>query len=46
VVTVVFLLLLGAKRLPDSARCLGESLHVFRKTLHEPPGAVGPEPRA
>ncbi|HEX3829785.1 MAG TPA: twin-arginine translocase TatA/TatE family subunit [Sporichthyaceae bacterium] len=46
VVTAVFLLLFGAKRLPDSARSLGESLHVFRKALHEPAGTAGPEPGA
>lgn len=48
ILAVVFIALFGAKRLPDSARSLGESLHIFKKTLREGDGAptVPPVPPA
>ena len=44
ILTAVFVALFGAKRLPDSARSLGESLHIFKKALHEDPD-VAPSSR-
>ncbi len=37
IILIVFavLLLFGAKRIPDIARSLGESLHIFKKSLKE-----------
>ena len=35
VLAVVFLVLFGAKRLPDSARSLGKSLRIFKSEVHE-----------
>ncbi len=35
VLAVVFLVLFGAKRLPDSARSLGRSLLIFKSEVHE-----------
>ena len=35
VLAVVFLVLFGAKRLPDSARALGKSLRIFKSEVHE-----------
>jgi sec-independent protein translocase protein TatA len=35
ILAVVFIALFGAKRLPDSARSLGESLHILKKSLRE-----------
>ena len=35
VLAVVFLVLFGAKRLPDSARALGRSLRIFKSEVHE-----------
>jgi sec-independent protein translocase protein TatA len=43
ILAVVFIALFGAKRLPDSARSLGESLHIFKKTLRE--GDAAPDAR-
>jgi TatA/E family protein of Tat protein translocase len=48
----VFLLVLlgvvlfGAKRLPDAAKALGESLHLFKKAIRddEPGGTSAPPP--
>jgi TatA/E family protein of Tat protein translocase len=48
----VFLLVLlgvvlfGAKRLPDAAKALGESLHLFKKAIRddEPHGTAAPPP--
>ena len=34
-ILVVFLLLFGAKRLPEFARSLGKSLREFKKATHE-----------
>lgn len=31
----VFVALFGAKRLPDSARSLGEAMKIFKKSVHE-----------
>jgi sec-independent protein translocase protein TatA len=46
ILAVVFVALFGAKRLPDSARSLGESLHIFKKALHENPDGAGAVPVA
>jgi len=35
-VTLVLILLFGAKRLPDSARALGRSLRIFKGELKDP----------
>jgi sec-independent protein translocase protein TatA len=35
ILAVVFIALFGAKRLPDSARSLGESLHILKKSLRD-----------
>jgi len=35
VLAVVFLVLFGAKRLPDSARSLGRSLRIFMSEVQE-----------
>ena len=35
VLAVVFLVLFGAKRLPDSARSLGRYLRIFKSEVHE-----------
>jgi sec-independent protein translocase protein TatA len=46
ILAVVFMALFGAKRLPDSARALGESLHIFKKTVRGPEDTPTPaEPR-
>ncbi len=35
VLAVVFLILFGSKRLPDSARSLGRSLRIFKTAVQE-----------
>jgi sec-independent protein translocase protein TatA len=35
VLAVVFLVLFGSKRLPDSARSLGRSLRIFKSEVQE-----------
>lgn len=35
VLAVVFVILFGAKRLPDSARSLGRSLRIFKSEVNE-----------
>ena len=35
VLVVVFLVLFGSKRLPDSARSLGRSLRIFKSEVRE-----------
>lgn len=35
VLAVVFLILFGSKRLPDSARALGRSLRIFKSEVQE-----------
>jgi sec-independent protein translocase protein TatA len=35
VLVVVFLILFGSKRLPDSARSLGRSLRIFKSEVQE-----------
>ncbi len=37
ILAVVFVALFGAKRLPDSARSLGEAMKIFKKSVHEDP---------
>jgi sec-independent protein translocase protein TatA len=34
ILLVVVLLLFGSKRLPGAAKSLGESMHIFKKTVH------------
>lgn len=44
VIVLVVLLLFGAKKLPDLARSIGESLHIFKKSVRDenaaPPAQV------
>ena len=35
VLAIVFLILFGSKRLPDSARSLGRSLRIFKNEVQE-----------
>ena len=35
IVGVVVILLFGAKRLPDAARSLGQSMRIFKTEVHE-----------
>ncbi|NCV73522.1 MAG: Sec-independent protein translocase subunit TatA, partial [Actinobacteria bacterium] len=35
VLAIVFLVLFGSKRLPDSARSLGRSLRIFKSEIQE-----------
>ena len=35
VLAIVFIVLFGAKRLPDSARSLGRSLRIFKSEVQE-----------
>ena len=35
VLAIVFLVLFGSKRLPDSARSLGKSMRIFKSELKE-----------
>ena len=35
VLAIVFLILFGSKRLPDSARSLGRSLRIFKSEVQE-----------
>ncbi len=35
IILFAVLLLFGAKRIPDIARSLGESLHIFKKSLKD-----------
>jgi sec-independent protein translocase protein TatA len=34
ILLVVVLLLFGAKRMPGAAKSLGESMHIFKKSIH------------
>ncbi len=47
-IALVVLLLFGAKRMPDMARSLGESLNIFKKSVKEsdppPPPPAAPTP--
>ncbi len=36
ILAVLFMALFGAKRLPESAKSLGESLHIFKKSVRGP----------
>jgi sec-independent protein translocase protein TatA len=42
IVGLLFVVLFGAKRLPDSAKALGQSLNIFKKAVRDPDG---PQPR-
>lgn len=49
VILILFMVLFGAKRLPDSARSLGQALRIFKaetRGLHEEPPSVPPVPPA
>jgi sec-independent protein translocase protein TatA len=35
ILALLFIMLFGAKRLPDTAKALGESMHIFKKSIHE-----------
>jgi sec-independent protein translocase protein TatA len=35
ILALIFIMLFGAKRLPDTARALGSSMNIFKKSLHE-----------
>jgi sec-independent protein translocase protein TatA len=35
ILALIFIMLFGAKRLPDSAKALGESMNIFKKSIHE-----------
>jgi len=41
ILAFLFMMLFGAKRLPDTAKALGESMHVLKRSLKE-----GDEPPA
>ena len=41
---VVIMVLFGAKRLPDAARGLGQSLKIFKAEVQTPAPRVEPEP--
>jgi sec-independent protein translocase protein TatA len=34
ILVIVVLLLFGSRRLPGAARSLGESMHIFKKSIH------------
>jgi sec-independent protein translocase protein TatA len=45
---LVVMLLFGAKRMPDMAKSLGESLHIFKKSISsndDDGNAAAPQPR-
>lgn len=44
-IALVVLLLFGAKRMPDMARSLGESLHIFKKSIKDSDEAAPPAQR-
>lgn len=51
IIVAVFLVLFGAKRLPDAARSLGRSLRIFRSEIHglhddDPHATPAPAPAA
>ncbi len=47
IVAAVFVLLFGAKRLPDAARSLGRSVRILQSELHaDDSGSVPTEPLA
>jgi sec-independent protein translocase protein TatA len=49
IILFVLVLLFGAKRLPDTARAIGDSLKIFKKTVRdedrEQQGTPQPEPQ-
>lgn len=42
IIVFVVLLLFGAKKLPDLARSVGESLNVFKKSVRDPDAPTPP----
>lgn len=48
IILLIVILLFGAKRLPDTAKSIGESLKIFKKSVRDdsaPPPAPPVEPR-
>lgn len=43
ILLLVFVVLFGAKRLPDSARALGRSLRIFKAEIKDVDGSKGDE---
>jgi sec-independent protein translocase protein TatA len=43
---VVILVLFGAKRLPGAAKSLGESMHIFKRSLRDGDSMDTPSPQA
>ena len=35
ILAVLFMMLFGAKRLPDTAKALGESMNIFKKSIKD-----------
>jgi len=35
ILAMLFMLLFGAKRLPDTAKALGESMNIFKKSIKD-----------
>ena len=35
ILALIFIMLFGAKRLPDTAKALGESMNIFKKSVRE-----------
>jgi sec-independent protein translocase protein TatA len=46
IIAGIFLLLFGAKRLPDSARSIGRSMRIFRSEMSDHDNAAAPSPVA
>jgi sec-independent protein translocase protein TatA len=46
IVIAVFVLLFGAKKLPDAARSLGKSMRIFKSEIKEMQSDSKPEPEA
>lgn len=44
-IALVVLLLFGAKRMPDMARSMGESLHIFKKSVRDEAAEDKPAPK-
>jgi sec-independent protein translocase protein TatA len=43
ILATLFMLLFGAKRLPDTAKALGESMHIFKKSIKDTDAAPQPQ---
>jgi sec-independent protein translocase protein TatA len=42
VIVLVVLLLFGSRKLPELARSVGESLHIFKKSVRDDSGSAAP----